>query len=130
RGIRNIRSGSMTESSENRQIVQKVKDEKILERGIQLIKGASMIRTAGSLMTLLFVHSIVIIFIQNTLFHVPINRAFDFALVNLLPRLNSSTYSFINNLPISDIISWNTSKINVEVLKLGATTLEFSMGWT
>ncbi|CAG8686139.1 15429_t:CDS:2, partial [Dentiscutata heterogama] len=151
RGVKTTKNECMAESSDSNQVVKKVKSEIKSEKGIQSIKNVSLTWIVGSLLALLFLHSMVIIFIQTTFFQ----SRFP------LPWLNSPTYnnsslfetsiwnsslsnllnwilSWFNlsnwgsstwNLPATDIISWDASMINAEALKIGVTTLEFSMGW-
>ncbi|CAG8443667.1 2577_t:CDS:10 [Dentiscutata erythropus] len=152
RGVKTTKNECMTESSDSNQVVKKVKSEIKSGKGTQSIKNVSLTWTVGSLLTLLFLHSMIIIFIQtaffqsrfplpwlnsptynnSSLFEMPIlNSSLSNLLnwilswFNLSPNWGSSTW----NLPMTDIISWDASRINAEALKIGATTLEVSMGW-
>ncbi|CAG8642383.1 21250_t:CDS:10 [Cetraspora pellucida] len=158
RVVKTAKNGSRTESSDNGQVVKKVGEVKS-ERGSQLIKiwyDKYIVLTicTNPTRTLLFLHSMIIIFIQTTFFRIPMSQislswlspsaynnfllseisTWNFSLLNWLNLnlswLNISTWdSLVWDLPITEMVPWNVSKINVESLKIGASALEFSVGW-
>ncbi|RIB00754.1 hypothetical protein C2G38_2233088 [Gigaspora rosea] len=143
RGVKTTKNGSITESSDNSRVVKK---------SIQSIKNVSFIWTVGILLTLIFLHSMIIKFLHTTFFQsrfplpwlysstsnnlsLPEISTWNFSLSNLL-NLNLSWFdisnwgSFIWNSPMTDVITWDASKNNAETLKIGATTLESSMDFS
>ncbi|KAF0381417.1 cell cycle arrest in response to pheromone-related protein [Gigaspora margarita] len=151
RGVKTTKNGSITESSDSSRVVKKVKSEIKSEKGTQSIKNANFIWTVGILLTLIFLHSMIIIFLHTTFFqsrfpfpwlysstsnNLSLSEisTWNFSLSNLLnwnlSWFNISNWgSFIWNSPMTDVITWDASNINTETLKIGATNLESSMGW-